>query len=35
MRKDNYAVRVMIITPHRGAVTGNEARHTALGKPTS
>ena len=35
MRKDNYAVRVMIITPHRGAVTGNEARHTALDEPTS
>src|SRR5271155_1772140 len=30
MRKDNYAARVMIITPHRGAVTGNEARHTTL-----
>jgi transposase len=35
MRKDNYAARVMIITPHRGAVTGNEARYTALVKPTS
>ena len=35
MRKDNYAVRVMIITPHRGAVTGNEARYTAINEPTS
>lgn len=35
MRKDNYAVRVMIITPHRGAATGNKARHAALRKPTS
>src|SRR5271168_1306387 len=35
MRKDNYAARVMTITPHRGAVTGNEARHTAINEPTS
>ena len=35
MRKDNYAARVMLITPHRGAVTGNEARHTVLDELTS
>jgi hypothetical protein len=35
MRKDNYVASVMIITPHRGAVTGNEARHTALNGPAS
>ena len=35
MSKDYYAASVMIITPHRGAVTGNEARHTASDEPTS
>src|ERR1700761_299134 len=35
MRKDNYAVHVMIITPHRGAATGNEARHAALSELSS
>src|SRR6201996_7170262 len=35
MRKDNYAVLVMIITPQRGAATGNEARHAALSELSS